>query len=139
MMRMMAGTLGMGFAAAASLSIPSATQAQSNRTEQQVQCSRTVLHYTERGFAFECADSRNENFFLFVVKPGQGYDRVSEVISILREHNTRAAPSGRTRTLNGLWVKYRNAGGPDKAICADVWRQFGSNAQCRAAVDVAFR
>lgn len=36
MMRMMAGALSMGIATAASLSIPSATQAQSNRTEQQV-------------------------------------------------------------------------------------------------------
>ncbi|MDA0820573.1 MAG: hypothetical protein O3C52_01235 [Proteobacteria bacterium] len=84
----------MGIATAASLSIPSATQAQSNRTEQQVQCSRIVLHYTERGFTFECGDSRNENFFLFVVKPGQGYYRVSEVISVMRERNTRTAPSG---------------------------------------------
>ena len=139
MMRMTTGALGMGMAVAASLSIPSATQAQSNQVEQLVQCSRTVLHYTERGFAFDCGDTRNENFFIFVVKPGQGYDRVSEVISVLREHNTRTNPTGRTRTVRGLWDKYRNAGGPEQAICADIWRQLGSNAPCRVAVDVGYR
>ena len=139
-MRKLAGILGVGvLAASLAPSVPQA-HAQSSRAIQEVQCSRTVLHFTERGFAFECGDRKNENFFIFVVNAGQGYDRVGEVVSALREFNSRTpTAAGRTRDMRGLWVKYRGGGGPAQAICQEIWQRMSSKAQCKIAVDIGFR
>ena len=140
-MRKLAAILGVGVLATALVPLTPQANAQSSRAIQQVQCSRTVIHYTERGLAFECGDPRNETFFVFVVNAGQNYDRVESVISALREFNSRASTgAGRTRELRGLWVKYRGASAPARAICDDVWRQLApSSAQCKVAVDIGFR
>ncbi len=138
-MRKLAGVLGMGVMAATLAPLnPQAAQAQSNRAEPLVRCSMTVLHFTERGFAFECAGPRNENHYVFVVNPAQGYDRIEAVISAVKEHNTNPA-AGRARTTDGLWVKHRNAGANAQTICAEVRPRLSNNPRCLVAVDVSFR
>ncbi|MEL7445365.1 MAG: hypothetical protein AAGK02_06070 [Pseudomonadota bacterium] len=117
---------------------PATTASAQSNTPAAVPCNKATLHYTDRGFAFECSDHRNETKYLFVVRNGQFAERVTMVENVLRELNSRQQGSGRTRGGTGLFVSFRAPDQQATNTCNRV-RQKNPNAECKLATDIVFR
>lgn len=133
-------TGGILFAGAAALAMlaPVEASAQQTRQSNTLQCAGTVSHFTERGFAFECIDSRGTSSDIVVVTEGSFPGRVGFVVDTLREAKQRGSGAGRTRGTQGLSIRHRPANPAAQAICAQVERRFPAGA-CVVAVDIAYR
>lgn len=133
------GFLALGAATAALLS-PQHVTAQANTTTPVFTCAKAVLHFTQRGFAFECQTPRNVGNAILVVRDSNFPGRVDHVIDILKDLNTRNLGSGRTRGGLGLMVTYRRADSAAQAVCNAVHKRISlSDARCLIAGDVSYR
>lgn len=138
-MRMLSGFLATGAAAAALSLMPSSVQAQQGRADTTLSCAGAVLHFTARGFAFECVDQRGEAKHIVVVRDDNFAGRRDHVIDVLRELNGRSSTgTGRQRSIKGLWVSYRRADNSAQAICNSVVPRY-TGGRCVIGGDIAFR
>ena len=127
-----------GGAAALAMLLPLEADAQQPRQSNMLQCSGTILHFTERGFAFECIDSRGTSSDIVVVNEAMFPGRVEFVVETLRDANARGSGAGRARGTLGLTIRHRPANPPAQAVCNQVARRFPAGS-CVLAVDVAYR
>ena len=134
------GLLPMGTAFAALL-FPQAGIAQSSGSNVPIlTCSKAILHFTPRGFAFECQTPRNDSNHIMVVRDENFPGRVDHVIEAIKELNARTSDSGRTRADTGLTVTYRRADTAAQAVCNAVRPRLSTaSSRCLIAGDVAFR
>lgn len=132
------GILFTGAAALAMLLPVEAEAQQPQRADTSMRCSGTVLHFAQRGFAFECIDSRGTVSDIVVVRDGPFPGRVEMVVDLLREANSRGQAAGRTRGTQGMWITPRPADAQAQAICGQITRRFPGG-DCVIAVDIAYR
>ena len=138
----LSATLAMGAAAAAFTLPHHNASAQSPRTSTpSLVCSKAVLHFTPRGFAFECQSPRNDANHILVVRDGNFPGRVDHVIDVLKELNSRSTGAGRTRSNTGLEVTYRRADSDAQAVCNAIKPRLAGGGQqaCFIAGDVSYR
>lgn len=133
------GLLTLGAAVAALTSLHQPAAAQQPRTANDLSCIGAVLHFTARGFAFECVEQNGNARFLLVVRDDNFNGRRDHVIDILRELNGRSSSgTARMRAGKGMWVSYRRPDGAAQSVCASVRTRY-SDAKCMIAGDIAFR
>ena len=127
-------------AAAAVLLSPQQAVAQANTTTPVLTCNKAVLHFTPRGFAFECQTPRNDKNAILVVRDDNFPGRVDHVIEVLKALNETNLGTGRTRGGQGLMVTYRRSDSAAQSVCSAVYKRITTtNGRCLIAGDVSYR
>ncbi|MEM6477043.1 MAG: hypothetical protein AAF687_12835 [Pseudomonadota bacterium] len=127
-------------AAAAVLLSPQQAVAQANTVTPVLICSKAVLHFTPRGFAFECQTQKSANNAILVVRDDNFPGRVDHVIDVLKAHNARNLGTGRARAGQGLAVSFRRADSAAQSVCSAVYKRITlSNGRCLIAADISYQ